>query len=291
MKHLLLPAMLAGLFSVQSHASEPASRLDRIKDTGVLVAAHGETSIPFSYVGRNGPTGFGVELTMNIADAIKKHLGLPNLEIRWNPVTLSTRFMLVSTRTVDIECITTTNTRKRQEMVAFSNSYYISSEAALLRQGLEIEDPSQLKGKRISVVRNTPSERNLHTMNIGATIVPVLGNKDAINSLEHGSADAYFASAAIIAGQLMQTTSARNYKLVGISGQKEAFACVLPKNDPALKKVVDDAIAGMMSSGQMEKLYNKWFTQPIPPQGRNINMPLSEDNRQLYKMPNDTPFE
>jgi glutamate/aspartate transport system substrate-binding protein len=46
-----------------------------------------------------------------------------------------------------------------------------------------------------------------------------------------------------------------------------------------------------MKSGEAEKIYAKWFMNPIPPKGLNLNFPLSDDMKALYKNPNDKYFE
>ena len=63
------------------------------------------------------------------------------------------------------------------------------------------------------------------------------------------------------------------------------------KDDPAFKKVVDDALAKVMTSGEASKIYEKWFMQPIPPKGLNLNFPLSDAMKSLYKSPNDKAYE
>jgi glutamate/aspartate transport system substrate-binding protein len=45
----------------------------------------------------------------------------------------------------------------------------------------------------------------------------------------------------------------------------EPIAIMVPKDDPAFKKAVDESIVAMMKSGEIAKLYDKWFVQPIPP--------------------------
>ena len=42
---------------------------------------------------------------------------------------------------------------------------------------------------------------------------------------------------------------------------------MLRKDDPAFKKVADDATAALYTSGEGQKIYDKWFTQKIPPKG------------------------
>ena len=61
------------------------------------------------------------------------------------------------------------------------------------------------------------------------------------------------------------------------------------KDDPAFKKAVDDAIVGLYKSGEINKIYSKWFESPIPPKGLNLNFPMSEKVKELIANPSDKP--
>ena len=286
-----LVLLFAAAFSVSASAEELTGRLKRIKETGMMVISHGETAIPFSFVDKSGPLGFGVDISRRIADSLKTRLGLSELKIRWNPVTLSTRFPMVVTNTVDLECVTTTNTKARQKMVAFSNTFYISDEGIATRRDSGITDYATLAGKRVAVVRGTTTERALIARGLNLTLIPERNNRRAMAALNEGRADAYIAAAPIAAGELLRLGDAKPFHIVGSGGYKEAFGCMLPKDDPAYKAAVDEALATLMTSGEMERIYNKWFMSPIPPFGRNVNMALSEDNRKHYAAPNDIAME
>lgn len=284
----LIAIALAGALPWVAHAQE--SRLDRIARTGTLVVAHAEVGVPFSYVAAEGPVGFGVDISKAVADAIRQHLQLPALKIRWNPVTLSTRFPLMVSNTVDLECITTTNTRARQAMVAFSNTFYLSEEGMAVRKDSGIAGRADLAGKRVAVVRGTTTEKSLSDVP-GVALVVERNNRLAMAALAEGRADAYVAGNAIVAGEMLRLKDAAALKIVATGGLREAFGCMLPKDDPAFKKVVDDALARLMTSGQMEGLYNKWFMGPVPPYGRTVGLPLTNENRKLYANPNDQALE
>lgn len=288
---LLASAWLA----INAHAEELTGRLQRIKDNGIMVISHGETAVPFSYIDKAGPVGFGVDISKRIADSIKTRLEMAELRIRWNPVTLSTRFPMIATNTVDLECVTTTHTRAREQMASFSNTFYLSDEGIAVRRDSAIKDYGDLKGKRVAVVRGTTTERSLNAMstakNLNINVVPERNNRSAMAALSGGQVDAYIAAAPIIAGELLRLTDPKPFEIVGSGGYKEAFGCMLPKGDIAFKKVVDEALSAMMISGEMESIYNKWFMSPIPPFGRNANVPLSEENRRLYQTPNDIALE
>lgn len=287
----LLTLALLGLIPTAALADPLGGRLQRIKDTGVMVIAHGETGVPFSYVDKTGPVGFGVDISRNVADAIRRHVGLNEIKIRWNPVTLSTRFPMIVTNTVDLECITTTNTTARQQTVGFSNTFYISEEGIATRRDSGIKDYSDLAGKRVAVVRDTSTERALLARGINLTLVQERSHLKAVKALNDQRVDAYVQSASIIAGGLLGLRDPAPFHIVGSGGYKEAFGCVLPKDDAAFKKVVDQALASLMTGGEMVRIYNKWFMSSIPPYGRNVSLPLSDENRRLYAAPNDIAFE
>lgn len=295
-RRLSLIALLLSAICAPLHAADqPEGRLKRIKDTGIIVISHAETGMPFSYVDKTGPVGFGVDISRRVADAVKSHLGLAELRIRWNPVTLSTRFPMIVTNTVDLECVTTTNTQARQKLVSFSNTFYIATEGIATRRNSGINDYADLAGKRVAVARGTTNEAALRALsaakNLNITILPEQSNRRAMGALVEGRADAYVAAAPIAAGEMLRLTDPSPLHIVGHGSYKEAYGCMLPRGDAAFKQVVDEALARMMTSGEMERIYNRWFMDPVPPFGRSVRLPLDEENHKLYSAPNDTAFE
>lgn len=282
-------ALLA--FTIPAHAQEPSGRLKRIQDHGIMVISYAETTMPFSYIDGNAPIGFGVDISRKIAESVRMHLGLKELKIRWNPVTLSTRFPLITTNTTDLECITTTHNLARENLVAFSNTFYISDDGIAVRKDSRIKGIADLAGKRVAVAQNTTTESWLRSKNTGAIIQPQRSNRSGMTALADGDVDAFVAATPILAGQLLRLPDAKQFEIINIGDMHEAFACMLPKGDTAYKAVVDRILADMMKSGEMEQLYNRWFMQPIPPFGRIVGFPLDAENRQLYLQPNDRPIQ
>ena len=96
---------------------------------------------------------------------------------------------------------------------------------------------------------------------------------------------------ALLYGELAKAKKPADWAVVGTPQSREAYGCMLPKDDAAFKKIVDTAIAKVMTSGEAEKIYAKWFLNPIPPKGLNLNFPLSDDMKALFKSPNDKAFD
>jgi glutamate/aspartate transport system substrate-binding protein len=134
------------------------------------------------------------------------------------------------------------------------------------------------------VMRKYNTEKNLD-MNI------VLGkdHADAFLLVESDRAVAFAMDDILLFGLIGNAKTPADYEVVGESLQVEPYACMLPKDDPAFKKLVDDTFIGMMKSGEFEKLYTKWFMQPIPPKGVPLNLPMSPQLKDNLKAFSDKP--
>ncbi|MDP3411565.1 MAG: amino acid ABC transporter substrate-binding protein, partial [Polaromonas sp.] len=69
------------------------------------------------------------------------------------------------------------------------------------------------------------------------------------------------------------------------------IAIMIRKDDAALKKIGSDTITGMIKSGDMAKVWDKWFVQPIPPKNTRVGLPVSESTKAAWATPNDKPME
>lgn len=293
MNKRLTALILTALASLPALADSANSRLERIRETGIMVAGYREMAVPFSYLDNGRPTGFGVALTERVAAAVRHELQAPDVRIRWNAVTLSTRIPMMATNTVDIICATDTHTRARAELVGFSTSFYITNTAMAVNSAAGLTDIGQLAGKRVAVAAGSPVESLLKKGIDGHSFVvqPALSNHQAMQMLNSGRADAYVNAETIVAGELIRLPSSAAYSVVRLNVHEEALACMLPKGDAAFKKLVDGVLGGMMRSGEMTALYEQWFGRPIPPFGKSLNVPLNERTRALYQAPDDQPLE
>lgn len=289
MNKILLASLLAALPALAS-AAPYATRLERLKETRILVAGYRETAIPFSYLHNGKAIGFGVDLTERIAAGLRTKLEAPDLRIRWNAVTLSTRIPLMSTNTVDLICTSDTHTAEREKLVDFSMSYYIAESGAAVLRNSGIHSEADLKGKRIAVTINSTAEATLKN-DPTLTLIPARSNRYAAQMIRAGKADAYLNDKSIVAGQLLTFADADKYEVISLGGQQETYACLLPKNDPEFKQAVDDVLVGMMRNGEMTALYEKWFIAPIPPFGKPLNLPLESNIKTLYQLPSDRPSQ
>ncbi|WP_185732258.1 glutamate/aspartate ABC transporter substrate-binding protein [Burkholderia sp. Bp8963] len=289
-KAVLMAAALCA-FAGGVHAQETGT-LKKIKDTGVIALGHRESSIPFSYYDQNQQVvGYSREFQLKVVDAVKKKLNLPNLQTKNIPVTSQNRIPLVQNGTVDIECGSTTNNAERQQQAAFSDTIFVIGTRLMTNKSSGVKDFADLKGKTVVTTAGTTSERLLRKMNndkqMGMNIISAKDHGDSFNTLESGRAVAFMMDDALLAGERAKAKKPDEWVIVGTPQSEEAYGCMMRKGDTEFKKVVDDAIAQVEKSGEAEKIYAKWFENPIPPKGLNLKFPLSDSMKKLYANPND----
>lgn len=292
---VLSAAVAAALFAAPVFAQESAT-LKKIKDTGSITLGHRESSIPFSYYDdKQQVIGYSQEMMLKVVAAIKADLKLAKLDTKLMPVTSANRITLVQNGTVDIECGSTTNNTERQKQVSFSNTIFIIGTRLQVRADSGIKDFGDLAGKNVVTTAGTTSERLLRKMNedkkMGMNVISAKDHGEAFLTLETGRAVAFMMDDALLYGEMAKARKPADWVVVGTAQSKEAYGCMLRKDDPGFKKVVDDAIAKTMSSGEADKIYAKWFMSPVPPKGLNLNMVMSDEMKALYKAPNDKAFE
>jgi glutamate/aspartate transport system substrate-binding protein len=279
-----------------SLAASPAlaqeGTLKKIKDSGTISLGHRESSIPFSYYDdKQQVVGYSHELMLKAVEAVKKELKAPNLQVKLTPVTSQNRIPLVQNGTIDIECGSTTNNLERQQQVSFSNTLFVVGTRLLTKKDSGVKDFPDLKGKNVVTTAGTTSERLIRKYNddkqMGMNIISARDHGDSFLTLQSGRAVAFMMDDALLAGEMAKARDPNEWHIVGTPMSKEAYGCMMRKDDAPFKKVVDAAIADAMKSGEAEKLFKKWFQSPIPPKGLNLNLPLTDDMKELFKNPND----
>lgn len=290
--------LFAGTATAQ-HAASPGtkpSRLERIAASNQIVIGYQEAAPPFSYLdGEQRPIGYGIEVARAVAEAVRARLARPDLPIRYNALTPVTRFPLVVNGVVDIDCGSATNTLERQNLVAFSTTIFISESRIGVPNESDVRGFPDLAGRRVSLVAGTTTERRVEALaaerGMDLKVIPARNNLRAFQALQRGDTDAFVAAEALLAGELARTGGRSGFRIVGDAIEREAFACVLPRAEPAFKRLVDDTITAMMASGELARLYDKWFMQPIPPQNRALGLPMSDAMRALIAAPDDRPLQ
>jgi glutamate/aspartate transport system substrate-binding protein len=270
--------------------------LKKIKDSGAVTMGVRESSSPLSYTLGDGKfAGYHVEICQRVLADVQKNLGLAKLDIKYQPVTSQNRIPLVTNGTVDIECGSTTNNATRQKDVAFAPTTYVEEVRIAVKANSGITSIAQLAGKKVATTTGTTSVQHLRRHERGANInfEEVFGkdHADSFLLLESGRADAFVMDGALLAGNIAKSKNPADFKIVGEVLSVEPIAIMYRKDDPAFKKAVDDSVRALMTSGEIAKIYDKWFMQAIPPANTKVGLPLAEGTKAAWASPNDKPME
>ena len=295
-KSMLVNAVALGALLAAAGAAQADDTLKKIKDSGSVTMGVRESSGALAFTLGDGKyTGFHYDVCQQVLADIQKQLGLPKLDIKYQPVTSQNRIPLVQNGTVDIECGSTTNNATRQKDVAFAPTLYVEEVRTAVKASSGITSINQLNGKTVATTTGTTSVQTLrkHEKATGVDFKEVFGkdHSDSFLLLESGRADAFVMDGQILAGLISKSKNPADYKIVGEVLSVEPIAIMYRKDDPGFKKAVDDSIRAMIKSGEVAKLYDKWFLQPIPPANTKVGLPLSDATKAAWANPNDKPME
>lgn len=291
-----LPLLLLLPLALTARAeSSGLPTLEKISRTATISLGHRESSVPFSYYdSKRQVVGYSHDLMLAVVERIRRELKLPALAVKLVPVTSQNRIPLVQNGSVDLECGSTTHNRERARQAAFSVSIFVTSSRLLTRHGSGIDELADLKGRRVAVTAGTTSERSLllHAEATGTRfdILKVKDHGDGFNSVQDGRAAAFLMDEAMLYGLRAKADQPGEWRVVGQPMAAEVYACMLRKDDPRFKALVDRSLTELMQSGEALKIYRRWFQSPIPPKGLNLNWPAPEALLELYRSPNDRPL-
>ncbi len=288
-------AMAQAAAPAAAPAAATASTIDKVKASGVVTMGVRESSGALSYTLGDGKfTGFHVEVCSRILAELEKQVG-KKVEVKYQSVTSQNRIPLVQNGTVDIECGSTTNNATRQKDVSFLNTTFVEEVRIAVKANSGITAIAQLNGKNVATTTGTTSVQTLRKNEraTGVDFKEVFGkdHADSFLLLETGRADAFVMDGSILAGNIASAKTPADFKIVGEVLSVEPIAIMIRKDDAAFRKLGNDVIAGLVKSGDMAKLWDKWFMQPIAPKNTRVGLALSESTKTAWATPNDKPME
>lgn len=293
MKKLVLASLLGALgFSFVAQAQETGT-LKKIKDSGKITLGVRDASIPFSYLDdKQQYIGYSVELCDKIASAVQRKLGLTAMQRVYQPVTSATRIPLMANGTIDLECGSTTNNLDRQKQVSFAPTTFITANRLLAKKSSNINKLEDMKGKTLVSTAGTSNIRQVTGLNterqLGMTILTGKDHSDSFLMVETGRAVAFAMDDILLAGLAANAKSPGDYMITKEALSVEPYGIMLRKDDAPFQAVVDEAIKNVFSSGDIEKIYGKWFLNPIPPKGINMNVPMTPELKQAIAKPTNS---
>lgn len=294
MKNLISIALGMAAAIACSGAAAQTDTLAKIKANGSISIGSRDSQIPFSYkpTGGGDPVGFTNDICLKIVEAVKAKLGMPTLEVRYTTLTSTNRIPLLTNGTVDLDCATTTNTVQRAEQVAFAPSHFVTNITAAVKKSSGINTLADLNGKKVSTVSGSTGVQLLRgyrkSENIEVEDLKAKDTADGFLLLESGRTVAYILDDVQLAGLIATSQTPGDFKiLTKESLRQEPYGIMYRKDDPQFKALVDKTVTDLMKSGAINEIYAKWFTRPIPPSNANLNFPMTDAVKEIYKNPNN----
>jgi len=279
-------------FAAAPVLAQESGTLKKIKDSGSITIGFRDASIPFSYLNeQQQPIGYAMDICYKIVDAVKAKLGMPNIKVTLNPVTSSTRIPLMANGTIDLECGSTTNNAERKKQVDFGMTYFVIKYRYVAKKSANMDTIADLKGQTVVSTAGTTDIKALNELNsaqnMGMNILSANDHPAAFLMVETGRAKAFLMDDILLYGLVANSKNPGDFHVSSASLGVEPYSLMLRRDDPDFKKVVDDAMTKLYKSGEIEKIYNKWFMSPIPPKNINLNFPISDSLKKVFANPTD----
>ncbi len=289
----LLGATLLGFAASPAPAQDLTGTLKKIRETGAITLGYRESSVPFSYYNdQQQPVGYAIDLCMKIVDVIKTDLKMPRLQVKFTPETPATRIPLMTNGTIDLECGSTSNTLARQKQVAFSLTDFVTATRFVSKKADNLKTLDDLKGKTVVTTSGTTTIKLLNELNttkkLELNIIPAKDHADSFLMVESGRASAFFMDDVLLASLAAGSRSPGSYVISADPLSVEPYGLMLRREDPAFKEVVDRTMRQVYQSGEIDRIYAKWFTSPVPPLGINMNLPMSAVFKKAVAHPTDS---
>ena len=291
---LAATTVCALLFPLTASA-QATDTLAKVKASKTITMGVRDSSGALSFtLGEGKYAGYHVDICQRIIANIEKVVG-QKLDVKYQPVTSQNRIPLVQNGTVDIECGSTTNNATRQKDVAFAYTTYVEEVRIAVKTNSGITSIKQLDGKSVATTTGTTSVQTLRKNERanGVDFKEVYGkdHSDSFLLLESGRAEAFVMDGQILAGNIATSKNPADFHIVGEVLSVEPIAIMIRKDDPAFKKVADDTIRELQKSGELAKIYDRWFLFPIPPKNTRVGLPASEATKAAWANLNDKPME
>ena len=289
-----LPLVLALAAACCAANAADSVTLRKIRESGIITLGYREAEFPFSYLDQSQrPIGYTMDICERIVSAVKLRLGMPDLERRYVQVESPTRIPLVANGTVDLECGVTTNTVERHRDVAFTITTFVAESRLLSKRSSPVMKLDDMRGKVVTSSVGTTSLTHLQqlyaTKGLDMTILAAQDDPEAFRLVVTDRAAAYAMDDALLRGTIANQPNPKDYVVSDERLAVEPYGIMLTKGDPEFKRLADDVIIGLFKSGEIFKLYTKWFQSPIPPRGVSLAFPIFPSMQRLVAHPTDSP--
>ena len=293
-------AALAGMLLVVPLgclAADPADdTLLKLAQTGRITLGVRDHLPPTLYRNAQGESvGYQMDICKRVVDAIKQRFDLPGLKVVTVTSTFATRFALLNNGTTDLDCGPNPINAAGLRQALFTHADLLSETRVMGRADNTGLSFASLQGKTVATVAGntvTPLLR-AHLRKSSIQINEVFGRHadEVFAMLEAGRVDAVLLNEPYLLTMRAASATPERYVLLEGALRTEPIAMMVRLQDEKLLALINEVVASMMRSGEMERLYNRWFVEPPPGQRVGLNMPLPPALRALFARPGSEMLE
>ncbi|WP_156226381.1 amino acid ABC transporter substrate-binding protein [Herbaspirillum chlorophenolicum] len=277
---------LAPLFA---HAE---NTLDKIRRTNTMVIAFPAGHFPFAEADGDGKAiGYSIEICQRIADAVRREARLPQLQLKFLQVDTDGRFEAISSGSADIECGSTTSNASRRSRFDFTIPHFYTTTRMMVRKDSGIRSWLDMRGKRVVTLRGSSILPYVKARDASGVLdmrwVEATRDADAVAMVVDGRVDAYADDDVLLYSYRTEIKNPEALEIVGEALSVDPYAMMMRKDDRAFKALVDREMVRMISDGDINGMYNRWFMQPAGGRKKALDLPMGYVLRDSFRFPSD----
>ena len=232
-----------------------ADQLADIKKKGEMVFGVLGTDEPNSFVDPKTRELVGYEV--DIAQAIAKKLGVKPV---FKQLAVAARIPELQQGRVDVLAASLTHNKEREAQIDFSLTTFVTGQKVMVKTASGIKDVPELAGKKVLTVKGGTQEPNLRKAVPNVDVVTFETSQQAFLALQQGKGAGYVNDESSLVNDHAKLGPAKkDYTILPTNLSVEPLALGLKKGETALKTAVDGVLREMESSGDAQKLFDKWY--------------------------------
>ncbi|EJM36355.1 periplasmic component of amino acid ABC-type transporter/signal transduction system [Pseudomonas sp. GM33] len=259
-----------------------ANTLERVRSSHTFNLGYLPDLAPFSKQEGDKASGYAIDLCLKVADKLKSELGLSDLQVHYQPVTVADQVSAVSQGKVDILCTPTAPTLERRKMISYSIPIYTAGLSVVVRKDAPEPLLNVLNGKvanagptwRASINNGLANQtyatleggvtedwirERMRLLNVIASLVTVANNDEGVKLVAEGKADAFFSERMLLRNEVAKGGAAQNLMILDRIFEYSPVAMMVDRNDEDFRLLVDTALSEAYYSGFVEKAYDQYL--------------------------------
>ncbi|QCI66991.1 ABC transporter substrate-binding protein [Phreatobacter stygius] len=231
-----------------------ADQLADIRSRGKLICGTLGTAEPFSF--QHPQTRQIVGYDVDICQKVAESLGVA-LELK--PIAVEARIPELTQGRVDILAANLGHTPERAQQIDFSFSYFVSQQKIMVTRESGLTLLEQLAGKKVTAIKGSSSEQGVRRLIPTADTVTFQDTSSAFLALVQDKVDAFCASELILVKLRQQAQATNPMVVIEKSLFAEPWGLGLRRGETAFRNHVNGVLAGLESSGEIDRIFTKWL--------------------------------